>query len=228
MTDVRNAWKVLERARKAEAEVLTLKSALKSETTTSKKTIREIESSLAESSARSQKAEREYVTLRDSIKGLVESFKQDQNSLREEMKKREDRIRKEADEVKQKYLKLVDEVNKQRERDGAGLQEIRKLKEEAEEARRKVEDGLRSDIQKLREEVDRSTREDNGAVQTAKYVLSFHLGFVSLIQCCRYRRNLSDELARLRRLMRASGQTGSISSIPVPVARSPTIATSPP
>ncbi|KAI0091600.1 hypothetical protein BDY19DRAFT_931298 [Irpex rosettiformis] len=191
---------VLERARKAEAEVLSLKSILKSETTTSKKTIREMESSFAESTARTQKAEREYNTLRDSIKGLVDSFKQDHNSLREEMKKREERLRKEADEVKKKYSKLAEEVHKQREAEGSGMKEVRKLKEEAEEARRKVEEGLRSDIQKLREEVDKSTREDNGAIQTAK--------------------NLSDELARLRRLMRASGQTGSISSIPVPVARS--------
>ncbi|KAI0759343.1 hypothetical protein BC629DRAFT_1549338 [Irpex lacteus] len=193
---------VLERARRAEAEALSLKSALKSETTISKKTIREIESSLAESTARTQKAEREYNTLRDSVKGLVDGFKQDHNSLREEMRKREERLRKEADEVKKKYLKLVEEVNKQRESEGSGMNEVKRLKEEAEEARRKVEEGLRVEIQKLREEVDRSAREDNGAVQTAK--------------------NLSDELARLRRLMRTSGQNGSISSIPVSVARAGT------
>lgn len=34
-----------------------------------------MESSLAEATALSQKSEREYITLRDSIKGLVESFK---------------------------------------------------------------------------------------------------------------------------------------------------------
>ena len=64
---------MLERARKAEAEVISLKSQLKNETTTSKKTIRDMESSLTECTARTQKAEREYAVLRDSIKGLVES-----------------------------------------------------------------------------------------------------------------------------------------------------------
>ncbi|KAI0339570.1 hypothetical protein BDW22DRAFT_1431475 [Trametopsis cervina] len=189
---------VLERARKAEAEAASLKSQLKAETLTSKKTIREMESTVTESTARSQKAEREYITLRDSMKGLVESFKHDQSALREEMKKREERMRKDGEELKKKYLKLVEEVQKQREEEGSGLNEVRRLKGEAEQSRREVEEGLRVDIQKLRDEVDRSIKEDNGAVQTAK--------------------NLSDELARLRRLMRTSGG-GSMSSIPIPVAR---------
>lgn len=109
------------------------------------------------------------------MKGLVDGFKQDHNSLREEMRKREERLRKEADEVKKKYLKLVEEVNKQRESEGSGMNEVKRLKEEAEEARRKVEEGLRVEIQKLREEVDRSAREDNGAVQTAKCASSYSI-----------------------------------------------------
>ncbi len=79
---------LLERARKAEAEASSLKAQLKSETSTSKKTLRGMESSLAEATALSQKSEREYITLRDSIKGLVESFKTDAERLREEMRKR--------------------------------------------------------------------------------------------------------------------------------------------
>ena len=52
-------WQVLDRARKAEAEVITLKSQLKNETTTSKKTIRDMESSLTRDSwARIQSATR--------------------------------------------------------------------------------------------------------------------------------------------------------------------------
>lgn len=159
---------MLERARKAEAEVLTLKGQLKSETTTSKKTIREMEAAVAESTARSQKHEREYVTLRDSIKGLVESFKADQDGLREEMKKREDRMRKEAEDLKKKYHRLVEEVKKERETSGLGIAEVKRLKEESEVVRQEAEDRLREDIGKLRDEVDRQMKEDNGAVQTAK------------------------------------------------------------
>lgn len=127
-----------------------------------------MESSLVESTARTQKSEREYITLRDSLKGLTESFKADQAALREEMRKREERLKKEAEEVKRKYAKLVEVVQKEREEGGAGMAEVRKLKEEAERARQEVEEGLRVQIQKLREDVDRSVREDNGAVHTAK------------------------------------------------------------
>ena len=51
--------------------MITLKSQLKNETTSSKKTIRDMESSLTECTARTQKAEREYTTLRDSMKEVV-------------------------------------------------------------------------------------------------------------------------------------------------------------
>ncbi|KIP01856.1 hypothetical protein PHLGIDRAFT_26828 [Phlebiopsis gigantea 11061_1 CR5-6] len=177
---------VLERARKAEAEVVALKSQLKNETSTSKRTIRDTEAALTESQARAQKCEREYVTLRDSLKGLVASFKTDHDGLREEMRKREDRMRKEAEEVRKKYMKLVEEVKKDREVDGRGMKEVVRLKEESENARREVEESLREEVQRLRTEVDRSNKESEGAIQTAK--------------------NLSEELARLRRLMRASGR----------------------
>lgn len=129
-----------------------------------------MESTLAESTARAQKSEREYITLRDSLKGLTESFKADQAALRDEIRKREEKMKKEAEEVKKKYVKLVDEVKKEREEGGAGLEGVRKLKEEVEQARHEVEEGLRVEIQKLRDEVDRTAKEDNGAVQTAKCV----------------------------------------------------------
>ena len=161
-------FEVLERARKAEAEVVTLKTQLKSETSTSKKTIREMETALAESTARSQKSEREYITLRDSIKGLVESFKADQDRLREEMRKREERIRKEAEEVAKKYKRLVDEVKKEREISGSGVGQIAQLKEDSERVRREMEDRIRAEVEKLRVEVEKSAKDNDDAVKTAK------------------------------------------------------------
>jgi hypothetical protein len=162
---------VLDRARKAEAEVVSLKSQLKTETNTSKKTLRELEAALAESQARSQKCEREYATLRDSFKGLVESFRADQDGLRDELRKREERMRREAEEVRKKYAQLVDEVRRDREADGRSLGEVVKLKEESERVRREIEERLRGEVQQLRAEVDRSNKESEGAIQTAKCVL---------------------------------------------------------
>ena len=164
---------MLERARKAEAEVVALKSQLKNETSTSKRTIRETEAALAESQARAQKCEREYVTLRDSLKGLVASFKTDHDGLREEMRRREEKMRKEAEEVRKKYLNLIDEVKKEREADGRGMKEVVRLKEESENARREVEESLREEVQRLRAEVDRSNKESEGAIQTAKCASTF-------------------------------------------------------
>ncbi|THG96748.1 hypothetical protein EW026_g5144 [Hermanssonia centrifuga] len=178
---------VLERARKAEAEVVVLKSQLKTETTTSKKSLRDMEAALTESTARSQKCEREYITLRDSLKGLVESFKTDHENLREEMRKREEKMRKEAEEISKKYKRLLDEVKKEREGGGQGMNAIVKLKMESEKARHDVEEGLKEEVGRLREEVDRSSKDSEGAIKTSK--------------------NLAEELARLRRLMRASGSS---------------------
>ena len=166
---------MLERARKAEAEVVTLKSQLKSETSTSKKTIRETEMALAESTARSQKSEREYVTLRDSLKGLVEGFKADHDRLREEMKKREERMRKEAEEVSKKYKRLVEEVRKDREARGGGLSQVVKLKEESEGLRKEMEERIHSEVEKLRGEVAKSSKNNEDAVRTAECVFNIHL-----------------------------------------------------
>lgn len=163
---------VLDRARKAEAEVVSLKAQLKSETSTSKKSLRDMEAALAEAQARSQKCEREYATLRDSLKGLVASFKADHDGLREEMRKREERLRREAEEVRKKYVRLVEEVKRDREADGRGMGEVLHLKEEAESVRKEVEEGLKAEVQRLRAEVDRSNKESEGAIQTAKCVSS--------------------------------------------------------
>ncbi|KAJ3555978.1 hypothetical protein NM688_g2283 [Phlebia brevispora] len=190
---------VLERARKAEAEVVTLKAQLKTETTTSKKSIREMETALAESTARSQKSEREYIILRDSLKGLVESFKTDHERLREEMRKREERLRKEAEEVSKKYKRLVEEVRKQQKAGGGGIGEVAKLKQESQEIRKELGERLEAKVDSLRDEVEQAAKHNEEAVKTAK--------------------NLSEELAHLRRLMRMSASASdSMSSTPIPAS----------
>ncbi len=154
--------------------MITLRSSLKSETSTSKKTIRDMEASLTECTARTQKAEREYTVLRDSIKGLVESFQTDAVNLREEMKRREDKLKSEAEEMGRKYRLLLEEIQKEREDGGEGIGELRRLTRENERIGKEIEDGLRTEMRQLRAEVDRSTTESEEATQTAKWVPSTH------------------------------------------------------
>ena len=104
---------LLDRARKAEAEAAQYKAQLKSESSTSKKAIRDMEISLSESTALSQKSEREYLTLKDSVKGLSEGWARDVQSLREEMVKKQEESRKEAEEIALKYKSLVKLVQQQ-------------------------------------------------------------------------------------------------------------------
>ena len=160
---------MLERARKAEAEVLTLRSQLKSETSTSKKTIRDMESTLAECTARTQKAEREYTVLRDTIKDLTKSFETDAFNLREEMKRREDKLKADAEEMGRKYKSLLEAVRKERE--SGGLGEVRWLLHENKRITEQMEVALKEEMQDLRGEVDRHAQESDEAIQTAKYVL---------------------------------------------------------
>ncbi|KAK7686218.1 hypothetical protein QCA50_010438 [Cerrena zonata] len=151
-----------------------------------------MESALTESQARSQKSEREYITLRESMKGLVESFKRDTDSLREEMRRREDKVRKEAEEVGKKYITLVEEVKK--ERDSGESAEVRRLVEENARMRKEIEDKFRAELDEMKEEVKKSSKDTELAQKQAK--------------------NTADELARLRRIIRAS-VSPSGSSIPV-------------
>ncbi|KAH9911289.1 uncharacterized protein B0H18DRAFT_873249 [Fomitopsis serialis] len=189
---------VLERARKAEAEVIAVKTQVKSETSTSKKSLREMETALTEATARSQKAEREYVVLRDSIKGLVSSFQTDTDGLRNEMRKREEKILQEAEEMGKRYTRLIEEVRREREDGNSVVGEAKRLREENERIRKEVEESFREDIGHLRSEVDRQGKESEQAWQTA--------------------RNLAEELARLRRLMRTDPQA---TDLPVPESSVP-------
>jgi hypothetical protein len=192
---------VLERARKAEAETVTLKTQLKAETTNSKKSLREMEAALAESTALSSKSEREYITLRDSLKGMKVAWRADVDSLREDMCKREERWRGEAETAGKKYTKLLEE-NKARKAD---VQNVGQLREEDARIRREVEEEFREQIRVLKEEVQSSSAASEKAEKTAECVLSRPIAFppppTDLSFPCRH---LAGELARLRRLMQST------------------------
>jgi len=159
-------YQVLERARKAEAEAANLKAQLKTETTTSKKTIREMEAALSESTALSQKSEREYITLRDSLKSMTESWKQDTDRLRDEMRKKEEKQQAEAQRIGKMYGDLVAEVKKSRD----GQEVLKKLKEEDRKRSEDVNTYWKKEIEAMKVEVEKDSKNSEQALKTAKCV----------------------------------------------------------
>jgi len=157
---------VLERARKAEAEAVALKAQLKVETTNSKKSLREMETALAESTALSSKSEREYITLRDTLKGMKATWRTDVESLREDMRKREERLRGEAETAGKKYAKLLEESKARK----ANVQNVEQLREQDTRIRREVEEEFRAEILALKTEVQGSSEAGQKAVKTAQCV----------------------------------------------------------
>lgn len=125
-----------------------------------------MKAALSESTALSQKSEREYVTLRDSIKGLVESWKADTERLREEMQRREDKVRAEAESVGRKYKKLLEEVQTAE----TGRAEVKKYQELDKKTSREVEQVWQEEISRLKVEVEKSNRETEDATALAKQV----------------------------------------------------------
>lgn len=65
-----------------------------------------MEISLAESTALSAKSEREYLTLRDSVKHMVEGWKADVEKLKDDMEQKEREWKAEAELMGKKYQTL--------------------------------------------------------------------------------------------------------------------------
>lgn len=131
--------------------------------------------------------------LRDSLAALKTSFRADHEALRAELGVREERLGREARELKEKYVRLVEEVRREREREsevdkdkdgggGGGLGEVRRLREECERVRREVEERIMGEVSRLRGEVDREKEEGEGAVRTARYVVMCFFSFSFLLR----------------------------------------------
>jgi hypothetical protein len=189
----------LERARKAEAEVTTLKAQLKSETSTSKKSLREMESALTESTALSQRSEREYITLRDSVKHLTDSWKHDIDRLKDEMRKREDKVKGEGERLGKMYKDLVSELKKAQE----GEQEVKQLWDRDKKQDEEVKKVWVEEIERIKQGVERQEKKSDEAHRIAR------LGIYAmcLLEANSFRRHLAEELTRLRRLMQTAGRS---------------------
>ena len=158
---------LLERARKAESEVITLRAQLKSDSTMTKKNLREMEATVVEQRARTQKSEREYTTLKESIEGMKRNWKSDVDTLREESNKRDEKARAEGAVTARKYRKMVDELKSSQ----IGGESIKKMKAEDEKIRKEIEDGFRDQIKMLKQEMDKQAKENSEAVETARFDL---------------------------------------------------------
>ena len=162
-----SSLQLLERARKAESEVITLRAQLKSDNTMAKRNLREMEATVTEQRSRTQKSEREYTTLKESIEGMKRIWKTDIDALREEMNRRDEKARTEGVAMAKKYRKMADEL-KASQTDG---ESIKKMKAEDAKIRKEVEDGFRDQIKLLKGEMDKQAKENSEAVNTARFAI---------------------------------------------------------
>jgi hypothetical protein len=146
-----------------------LKTQLKTETSTSKKALREMESALTESTALSQRSEREYITLRDSVKHLTESWKHDIDRLKDEMKKREDKVKSEGERLGKMYKDLLNELKKAQE----GEQEVKRLWDDDKKKDEEVKKYWIEEIERIKQGVERQEKKSEEAHKIARWDFDF-------------------------------------------------------
>ncbi|CAE6418260.1 unnamed protein product [Rhizoctonia solani] len=164
-----------DRARKAEAEVQTLKSQLKDETSTSKKSMKEMHTTLSQAKAVAQRSEREYVQLRDTLSTMREGWRREVEALRDQMRGSQNEAQ-EALSKQTMLLKLLEDQRAQRENMDKLHAEYRAVQDELTEQ-------FRSELAAALATVEKSARDCDAAGRTAK--------------------DVADELARLQRLIKA-------------------------
>ena len=125
-----------------------------------------MEATLSESTALSQKSEREYITLRDGMKGMAETWKQDTDRLREEMRRREEKLRTEGERLGKMYRDLVEKVKSSNE----GKELVKTLKEEDQRRTDEVESLWKKQIEAMKLEVEKQEKTTEAANKTAKSV----------------------------------------------------------
>ena len=139
---------------------------------------------LAESTALSAKSEREYLTLRDSMKHMIEGWKADVQRLKEEMARKEETWKVEAEELEKKYQDLYKFVQEERcvcmgvLFDNVGLTLARRadrgkvadLKEELKKADKDFETAFQVQLNSFAETIQKSSGDAEDAKQTAECV----------------------------------------------------------
>ena len=123
-----------------------------------------MEAQLSQSTALSQKSEREYHTLRDSLKQLSEGWKLDLERIKREMKEREEKVRKEEEEMGEKYRKLMEEVEEERKKH----ERVKSILAEERRIQREWEEGFRTQLDEFQGSVQRSETDSATAKKMAQ------------------------------------------------------------
>lgn len=132
-----------------------------------------MESALTESTALSQRSEREYITLRDSVKHLTESWKHDIDRLKDEMKKREDKVKSEGERLGAMYKDLLNELKKSKE----GQQEVKMLWDDDKKKDEEVKKFWMEEIERIKQGVESQEKKSGEAHQIAR--LAFNITLIS-------------------------------------------------
>ena len=125
-----------------------------------------MEAQVSQSNAISQKSEREVITLRESMKHLSAGWKQELDGLRSDIMKREERCRKECEEIGEKYRKLVELVKKER----AEYASVKEFKAALERIATEWESSLKAQLAELKAGLSKSQVESELAGKIAQYV----------------------------------------------------------
>ncbi|ORY29368.1 hypothetical protein BCR39DRAFT_175626 [Naematelia encephala] len=169
---------VLERARTAESALATHQANKKAIEQSTKKQLQAMTSQLTDSQVSQARAEREERALRESVKSLRDVWTREVKAVREEVKRTEEKGRKEREEAREKHLALVKLVEQQSEE----RSHIAKLAEQAIKDNALATKAFEDQIRELRQQADKSNEDTRSARAIAV--------------------ELAEELVRLRRVMR--------------------------
>lgn len=104
---------VLERAQKAEAEVLAFTTNQKELEQSTKKSLAEMKAQLEDAQRKEAKATSECSALRTGVKGIKETFARDLRGIRDDMNGADERWKREGEEMRAKNEALVTLVKSQ-------------------------------------------------------------------------------------------------------------------
>jgi len=113
MTSVKNAAETLDRAKKAESSLSQHQSTSRTIEQTAKKAVTTMTAQLLDAQASQAKAEREAVSLRDSVKSLRDVWAREIKTVREEWKQGTEKERKDREGARNEHLTLVKLVQAQ-------------------------------------------------------------------------------------------------------------------
>jgi len=141
-----------------------------------------MEAKLAESTASSQRSEREYITLKESIQGMGEQWTKELDALKTDFKAREDEWKKQVEDSGLKYRTLT------------------KLVQATQAERARIE-SLKAEKLKIDTEFEKSFREELSSLSEA--IKESHLGSQESTKVAVH---VQEELDRIHRLIRARGK----------------------